>query len=286
MLGGQAFCGADMKPVVREIVAKTILNRSTLGGYSLNCYIGCQHACVYCYARYMQRFHPHKEAWGDFVDVKVNAVEALYKQLRRAEPGDVFVSSACDAYQPLERQYRLTRRCAEVLMEYGFQVNVLTKSTLVLEDLDMYVRGRTARIGVTVTTPSDEIARIWEPGAAPPSKRFAVLARAKEAGLATSVMFGPLLPGLSDDAGTIGILFQKAADLDVDVIWTDCMNPRPKVWESVRKVLTQRYPQLASRYRGMLFSKGAREEYVAELGRRIRRAAENSGVGKRLAGCP
>ena len=70
-------------PVVRETVCKTILNRCALSDYSLNCYGGCTHGCVYCYARYMQRFHPHAEPWGAFVDVKVNAVEALKRQLRR-----------------------------------------------------------------------------------------------------------------------------------------------------------------------------------------------------------
>ncbi len=80
-----------VKPVVRETVCKSILNRSGLSDYSLNCYTGCTHACVYCYARFMQRFHPHDEPWGAFVDVKVNAVEVLKRQLRRAEPGTVFV---------------------------------------------------------------------------------------------------------------------------------------------------------------------------------------------------
>src|ERR1039458_7036393 len=82
--------------IVRETVCESILNRSGLSDYSLNCYTGCTHACVYCYARFMQRFHPHDEPWGAFVDVKVNAVEVLKRQLRRAEAGTVFVSSACD----------------------------------------------------------------------------------------------------------------------------------------------------------------------------------------------
>ena len=76
-------------PVVRETVCKTILNRTSICDYSLNCYTGCEHGCVYCYARFMQRFHPHDEPWGQFVDVKVNAVEVLKRQLRRAKPGDV-----------------------------------------------------------------------------------------------------------------------------------------------------------------------------------------------------
>jgi DNA repair photolyase len=78
----------------------------------------------------MQRFHPHPEAWGRFVDVKVNAVEVLRRQLRRAQPGGVFVSSACDGWQPIERECSLTRRCCELLLEYGFELHILTKSDL------------------------------------------------------------------------------------------------------------------------------------------------------------
>jgi len=89
----------NTEPIVREVVCKTILNRSSIGDYSLNCYTGCTHRCVYCYARFMQRFHPHDEPWGAFVDVKVNAVETLKRQLRRANPGEVFLSSACDGWQ-------------------------------------------------------------------------------------------------------------------------------------------------------------------------------------------
>jgi hypothetical protein len=102
--------------VVRETVCKTILNRGSISDYTLNCYTGCSHGCVYCYARFMQRFHPHDEAWGKFVDVKINAVEVLKRQLRRLLPGDVFVSSACDGWQPVEAQYGLTRRCCELLL--------------------------------------------------------------------------------------------------------------------------------------------------------------------------
>jgi len=275
-----------LEPVIRETAACTILNRTKLGGYSLNCYIGCRHGCIYCYARYMQRFHPHEEEWGEFVDVKVNAVEALYKQLRRAEPGEVFVSSACDAYQPVEAERGLTGRCAEVLTEYGFQVNVLTKSALVLRDLDMYAESGRARIGVTVTTPNDETAGIWEPRAAPPSKRFEILKAAKERGLCISVMFGPLLPGISDDAETIATLFEKAAELDVDVIWTDALNPRPKVWSSVRDLLRGHRPELIGPYRRMLFNRGARAEYIGNLRSRIEDAARAAGVWERLSGCP
>ncbi len=149
--------------IVRETVCKSILNRSGLSDYSLTCYTGCTHACVYCYARFMQRFHPHDEPWGAFVDVKVNAVEVLKRQLRRAEPGTVFVSSACDGWQPVEVEWRLTRRCCELLLEHGFQVHVLTKSALVLRDLDVFA-GHPASIGITLTTLDEQLRELWEPG--------------------------------------------------------------------------------------------------------------------------
>ena len=75
--------GVSSGIVVREIVCKTILNRGSISDYTLNCYTGCTHGCVYCYARFMERFHPHDEPWGKFVDVKINAVEVLKRQLRR-----------------------------------------------------------------------------------------------------------------------------------------------------------------------------------------------------------
>ena len=150
---------------VREVQCRTVLNKGGIGDYSMNCYTGCSHACVYCYARFMQRFHPHPEPWGGFVDVKVNAVEVLQRQLRRMSPGAVFVSSACDAWQPMERERRLTRACVELLLEHGFRVNALTKSALVLRDLDVFA-GANARIGVTVTC-LDESLRKSE------SRRFA-----------------------------------------------------------------------------------------------------------------
>jgi DNA repair photolyase len=230
----------------------------------------------------MQRFHPHAEPWGGFVDVKVNAVEVLVKQLRRAEPGQVFMSSACDAYQPLEREYRLTRRCAEVLMHYGFQVNLLTKSALALEDIPMYAAGKRARISLTITTPDEAIARIWEPGASPVAKRIEVIKAAKAAGLETSVMLGPLLPGLSDDDASLARLFALAKDAGADHVWHDCLNPRPKVWESIVVVLRKRYPQLLPVYRSMLFNEAERDKYVEALEKRFRGAAADAGMPKKL----
>lgn len=261
------------EPVVREVQCKTVLNRCAIGDYSLNCYRGCRHGCAYCYARFMQRFHEHPEPWGAFVDVKVNAVEALERQLRRARPGRVFMSSACDGWQPIEKERELTRECCRLLLEHDFQVNVLTKSALVLRDFDIFA-GRNVSVGVTVTTLDDGLKSLWEPRAGRIEERFRVVHKAHTAGLRTTVMFAPLLPFLWDNQDAVNALFERAADLDVDTVCVDALNPRPKVWESVSALLDRAFPDLRERYRYVLFSGPVRKAYLAGLRERVARATE------------
>ncbi len=271
-------------PIIRETVCKTILNRSGLEDYSLNCYTGCTHRCVYCYARFMQRFHPHEEAWGDFVDVKVNAAETLKRQLRRARPGSVFVSSACDGWQPIETDRRLTRRCCELLLERGFRLSVLTKSELILRDFDLF-RGGSVRVGVTLTTLDERLRELWEPGAASVASRCRVIAEARRTGLETSVMFGPLLPFLSDGQAEIDGLLRRAGDLEVDTIWVDALNPRPRVWPAVADLLRVEFPDLLPRYQKILFDRTSRADYLGELRARVDRAARRAAVSDRVGTC-
>ena len=272
------------EPVVRTTECKTVLIRSGIGDYSLNCYGGCVHACAYCYARFMQRFHPHVEPWGGYVDVKANAVEVLDRQLRRAAPGEVFVSSACDGWQPLERERRLTRECCLRLIEHGFKVSALTKSALILRDLDVFARGP-SRVGVTVTTLDERLASLWEPRASRVEERFQVLEQAHAAGIETSIMFGPLLPFLSDNQESVCALLERAADLHVDHIWVDALNPRPKVWEAIAALLDREFPGLRERYASVLFSEPVRAAYLAGVRDRIRHAAERYGLSGRVSSC-
>lgn len=283
--GNTAHTAPEPASVVREIRCRTLLNRSSISDYSLNCYVGCQHGCVYCYARFMQRFHPHPEPWGEFVDVKVNAVETLAGQLRRAKPGQVFVSSACDGWQPMERDRELSRECCRLLVEKGFQVNILTKSPLVLRDLDVF-SGHKVRLGVTVTTLDEKLRRLWEPRASSIDERIRIVQQARAAGLETAVMFGPLLPFLSDSQRAIDALFVFAADSRIDVIWADALNPRPRVWPSVAALLREEFPELRERYARLLFDRRARALYLHQLRERVERAAVRCRITDRLCGCP
>jgi DNA repair photolyase len=277
---GRSF--VDRGVVVREVRCKTLLNRGGIGDYSFNCYVGCGHGCGYCYARFMQRFHPHPEEWGGFVDVRINAAEALTRQLRRAEPGEVFTCSACDGWQPIEEHYRLTRACCRLLLQAGFRLNVLTKSRLVLRDFDLFA-GHDVRVGVTITTTEESLARIWEPRASSVADRVEVLRQAKTSGLETAVMFGPLLPGISDSEEALARLFALAAETGVDRIWTDILNPRPRVWPSVQRVLREHCPDAYEHWRRLMFDAAYRQEYQRALDDRIRRAARKVHVAGKLA---
>ena len=200
--------GGRATMLIREIHAKTILSKSQVSDYAVNAYVGCQHACVYCYAKFMKRFTGHQEEWGAFVDVKVNAAELLAKEIAKKKRGRVWISGVCDAYQPLERKYQLTRKCLEVLVRNEWPVRVQTKSPLVLRDLDILKQGRDVEVGFTITTADERMRKIFEPGAPPVMKRIEALMVLHRAGIRTFVMIAPLLPG----AEGLPVLLKDSAD--------------------------------------------------------------------------
>jgi DNA repair photolyase len=182
--------------VLKETQAKSILNRSQIFDYCVNPYTGCRLNCRYCYARlFMRRYSGHKEPWGEFVDAKINAPEVLRKQLRRAKRGTVWISSVCDPYQSLEAKYGLTRRCLKELLQAQFPVNIQTKSKLVLRDLDLFKDFEEIEVGFTITTNDENIAGLFEPGAAPVAERLKTLEKLHSSEIRTFAFIGPLLPG-------------------------------------------------------------------------------------------
>jgi len=203
---------------IREVQAKSILNKSKIHDYCVNPYTGCQVNCRYCYARlFMRRYSGHSEPWGAFVDVKINAPELLRKQVVRAKRGTVWLSSVCDPYQPLEEKYRLTRQCLAILAEARFPVNIQTKMTLILRDLDIIERFEEVEVGLTLTTDDERMARMFEPGASPVGERIAALEKIHSRGIRTFAFVGPLLPG-----GPEGLISALAGR--VDRVLVDRMN--------------------------------------------------------------
>jgi DNA repair photolyase len=185
-----------MALVVKEVRAKSILSRSGIEGinYTVNPYTGCGHKCLYCYATFMKKYTGHTEPWGEFVDAKVNAPLLLARQLSRAERGSVILSSVTDPYQPVEAKYKLTRGCLAALSNHDFPVEVLTKSPLVLRDMDVIVKCGQIEVGFTITTDDERIRRIFEPQAPSIEQRIKALQALHEKGIRTYVFIGPVLP--------------------------------------------------------------------------------------------
>jgi DNA repair photolyase len=184
-----------MTPVVQEIQAKTILSASKVYPWVINPYTGCQHGCSYCYARFMKRVTGHKEPWGEFVDVKINAVDLLRAEIRKKKRGRVWISGVCDPYQPLEAKYRLTRQCLEILVQNTWPVIIQTRSPLVLRDLDIIRDAQEIEVGLSVTTADDSIRELFEPNAPPVADRITALDVLHKAGIRTYAMIAPVLPG-------------------------------------------------------------------------------------------
>jgi DNA repair photolyase len=180
--------------IVREIYARSILSKSKVFDYVVNPYIGCQHGCTYCYARFMKRFSGHKEPWGQFVDVKVNAPELLQREITKTLPGKVWVSGVCDPYQPVEKVYSLTRKCLEILLQHDWPVTIQTKSPLVLRDIDLMKGRDKLEVGFSVTTADEGMRKLFEPFAPPITERIRALEELHLSGIRTFAMIAPMLP--------------------------------------------------------------------------------------------
>ena len=175
------------------------------GGYlrgfthTLQPYVGCQFRCAYCYVRELsvQRANPHRLPWSAWIAPKTNAPERLLREAQRGalDGARVFCSSATDPYTPIERAWRLTRGCLEVLVQHPPAFLTLqTRSPLVLRDVDLIARIPTAIVSVSVTTDDERVRRLLEPNAPSIALRVAALAELRAAGVPTQAAVSPLLP--------------------------------------------------------------------------------------------
>ncbi|RTL92914.1 PA0069 family radical SAM protein [Ancylobacter aquaticus] len=207
------WLGLDDLPPFRTSVTvekpRTIINRNESPdvGFdrSINPYRGCEHGCVYCFARPTHAYQG-LSAGLDFetkLFAKPDAPELLAKELAKPgyEPRTIALGINTDGYQPIEREWRLTRRILEVLRDFGHPVGIVTKSALVVRDLDilgpMAEKGL-VKVALSITTLDAKLARIMEPRAATPSRRLDTLRRLSEAGVPTAVLVAPVIPAVTD----------------------------------------------------------------------------------------
>lgn len=275
---------------IKEIQAKSILTKTTLKtadfDYSVNPYTGCRFGCIYCYASFMGRFNGKKVSdWGEYVFVKMNAPELLAKEIKKLpQKGKgkvVWFSSVTDPYQGLEAKYQLTRKCLKVLADDGFlgEVGILTKSDLVLRDIDLFKRLKNTDIGLTITSTDDQISRYFEKMAPPVSLRLKALKKLNDLGFLTYAFIGPLLPHLLANKNQLEKLFKAIFETGTKEIYVEYLNLSPYILDRLMHELKE-----VDKETKQLMKESKNKEFRREWDKNVSELVKKYGFKLRLGG--
>ncbi len=290
--------------MVREVFVQSVLNKHRrrdpwfLDDYSLNPYKLCSFNCIYCYIRGSK----YGLNMGEELSVKVNAPIVLSRELRRRaerkEYGFIALSSATEPWQVLEEKYMVTRKCLEVISRYKFPVHCLTKSKLILRDLDLLTEidkkavlpsdlrklERGVLITFSLSTLEKKIAEVFEPGAPPPEERLKTLQRVKEEGLRAGIAFIPVLPYISDSEDSLEDMVKTAKDCNADYVFIGALTLCGAGKKLFYKVLEEKFPELLPKYRGLFRSSyELNRGYQKKLEKVAKKLCEKYGVNYGLS---
>ena len=264
---------------VYEEPARSIITRNKSPDISfdqsINPYRGCEHGCIYCYARPSHCYLGHS-AGLDFetkLYAKTNAAELLERELAHKGylPKVIALGSNTDPYQPIERDYRITRSILEVLERTSHPVGIVTKSALVMRDVDILSRIAArglAKVAISVTTLDRRIARAMEPRANTPPKRLEAVRGLSEAGIPVAVMVAPIVPGLTDSE--IERILEAARDAGATSAGYVLLRLPLEIKDVFREWLESEFPDRAGRVINLLRSMHGGKDYVAEFSERQR----------------
>jgi DNA repair photolyase len=220
--------------------------------------MGCAHRCTFCYVRAFERRadRPADDRYGRSVRVKTNVVGVLRQELRK--PGWnrqlVSIGAATDPYQSAEGTYRLTRGCIEVLAASSTPISVITRSPMVMRDIDVIGEAsRRAEVTISFSVPTLDV-EVWrntEPGTAPPRQRLRALRALTDAGIRAGVGMAPLLPGISDRPEQLVEVVKAAHDAGANYVWANVLYLKPGTREHFLSHLARDWPEELQRYERM-----------------------------------
>ncbi len=286
---------AAFKTDVYRETAKSIIARNDSPDInfdqSINPYRGCEHGCIYCYARPTHSYLGHSPGL-DFetkLYAKVNAAELLKREFAnpRYVPKVIALGAVTDPYQPIEREHRITRSLLEVLDHAGHPVGIVTKSALVIRDLDILSRMASrglAKVAISVTTLDRMVARKMEPRAATPMRRLEAIKALSEAGVPVSVLTAPIVPAINDSE--IESILQAAREAGASEAGFVLLRLPLELKELFREWLATEFPDRAAKVINILRSMHGGRDYVSQFGLRQRGSgpyAEQIGLRFRLA---
>ena len=275
------------RPEYVEIICKSAVHRVQGMPYlkwSLNPYGGCVHRCRFCYAVQYRVVAEQgtQQDFGTRLFVKTNFVDVLARELRR--PGlqgeHLTLGTATDPYQPVEGRYRLTRGALALMREYANPVSMLTKSPLVIRDVDLLadlMRIASAEVFFSITTVDLDLWPTVEPGTANPFNRLRAMRTLRQAGVAAGVMMAPILPGLTDSTASIAAVAAAAREHDATHFTTAPLRLAPHVKEFYLGFIGDEYPDLLPRYRRAYPGSSAPRDYRDKLQERINRVRAEYG---------
>jgi len=240
---------------VRSILNRCDSRRNLPFTWTINPYRGCEFACKYCYARYTHEFMEIRDP-AEFehkIFVKEEAAWLLRRDLKKVRRGEeIAIGTATDPYQPAERRHGVTRSILEELSRHaGLEIGIVTKSNLVLRDIDVLQRiaeQNTVGVHVTVTTVNAEVARITEPRAPRPDLRLDAVRRLNEAGIVSGVICAPVLPGITDKPRELEALVKAAAEANATSIFANPLFLKPCSRAIFLPFIQERFPDLVSQY--------------------------------------
>lgn len=253
--------------IIKQIETKNVLTKSNLpvSDYSVNPYVGCTHACKYCYASFMKRFTNHTEPWGDFLDVKI---WPAIKNPQKYAGKELFFGSVTDPYNPQEETCLRTRTLLEQLQGSGIALSIQTKSDLVLRDLDLIKTFPDARVGFSINT-LDEAFKDDMDKAVSIQRRLSAMKQVYEAGIRTTCFISPIFPGITDVPAIIDRVKNQC-----NLVWLENLNLRGSYKSAIMEYIKERHPDLISLY-DEIYRNGSRF-YWETLDRSIRSYAEEN----------
>lgn len=290
--------------MVNQVQVRSILNKHKnrdawfLDDYSINPYYGCSFNCIYCYTK--------GSKYGEHImkglSAKINAPTILEKQLKRrsrkGEYGIIALSTSTEAYMQIEEKLNLTRSILKIILRYRFPVHILTKSKLVLRDMDILKKidenarlpkdleqklDHGAIISFSISTLDEKLAKILEPGAPKPTERLETMKKFKEAGFLTGVCFIPVLPFLSDSEEQLDEMIKTAAEYGADFCLIGALTlfgSGPRDCKTLYyRFLEEYYPELVPKYKKLYGNFWApSNQYQKRLEEISRRLCEKYGV--------
>ena len=226
---------------IKEIDVKSVMTKSSLpvGGYSVNPYVGCPHACRYCYASFMKRFTGHTEPWGTFLDVK------NWKPITNPHKYDgerVVIGSVTDGYNPYEEEFHRTRRLLEELRGSDAEIMICTKSDLVLRDLDLLKSFPKVTVSWSVNTLDEQFCADMD-NAVSIERRLKAMRQTYEAGIRTVCFVSPIFPRITD----VKAIIEEVKDY-ADLIWLENLNLRGQFKGGIMTYIREKYPDLIPLY--------------------------------------